>query len=95
MIPALAQAALDPAISGRTMQVYVYLIGQLDTYQFRPIKITQTAHVMKIKRPNLSRALTLLIERGYLEAQKDGDDERRHVYRLVNSLPEVVRNQAA
>ena len=95
MIPALQQAALDPSLRGRTFQVYVFLCGQLDSYQFRPIKITAHAHTLRLKRPHLSRALNLLIEKGYIDAKLDENDSRRRVYRLIYSLPETVRKPAA
>ena len=95
MIPALEQAALDPAITGRTMQVYVYLLSQLDVCQFRAIKIRSTARTMRLERALLSLAVTTLVERGYLEAKRDGNDLRRRAFRLVFSVSSMTRNRAA
>jgi DNA-binding MarR family transcriptional regulator len=95
MIPALQQAALDPSLRGRTFQVYVFLCGQLDTYEFRPIKITAHCKTLQIKRPNLSLAINTLIDKGYLDAKLDQNDERRRVYRLFNSVPQDIRKPAA
>jgi DNA-binding MarR family transcriptional regulator len=95
MIPAVRQAALDKGITGRTMQIYVYLTEQLDVSDFRPIKLTGVAHAMRFRRSHLSDAITLLLERGYLEARQDREDERRRTFRLVYSLPNPVTNRAA
>ena len=95
MIPALDQAALDQAIRGRTMQVYVFLTRQLDVCHFRPIKIGQVSRTMRLERALVSRAVTLLLERGYLEARQDETDDRRRVFRLVHSVSAMTRTHVA
>ena len=95
MIPVLAQAALDRAIMGRTMQVYVYLTGELDVCQFRPIKKGAISRAMKLERALVSRAITTLETRGYLESQADPDDDRRRVFRLLYSVSSMTRTRAA
>jgi DNA-binding MarR family transcriptional regulator len=95
MIPALEQAARDPTLRGRAFQVYYVLTLQLDTYQFRTIKVTAEARSLRIGRPQLSRALNLLIERGYIEAKLDQGDARRRVFRLVPSVSPEAHTPAA
>lgn len=95
MIPALAQAALDHDIKGRTVQVYIHLCGQLDVCQFRRLKLTAAARAMGFDLALLSRAVTTLEARGYLESQQDPDDDRRRLFRLVYSLSCDTRTRAA
>lgn len=95
MIPALQQAAFDPTLRGRRLQVYIYLCSHLDVSEFRHVKFAAEARSLGIRRQHLSSAITHLIERGYLEAKLDDGDLRRHIYRLKYSVSLPGRKSAA
>lgn len=88
MIPALHQAALDPTLSGRRLQVYVYLCSRLDPFEYRHIKFAAESRILGIQRPHFSKAISHLLRRGYLESVPDDSDQRRQRYRLRYSIGE-------
>lgn len=64
---ALRDAAEDDALRGAPLAVYLWLIYRLERYEFRWVKIDGLAYAMKIKTHTASRALKILVRRGYLE----------------------------
>lgn len=95
MIPAMAQAALDKRVTGRTMQVYVYLASQLDVCEYRPLKIRALARMMHLNVSNASQSVNTLVNRGYLDTCPDPSDDRRTIFRLTYSLPKTQTTRAA
>lgn len=70
MIPkGLLDAATDPELRPSDLALYVFLHAQLDYLTYRPIKQTWITRHLQTSRENLSRGLTRLLERGYLELQ--------------------------
>lgn len=86
MIPALHQAAFDPTVRGRCLQVYLHLCHRLDVMEYRQIKFAAESRIMGIRRPHFSSAVNHLVKQGYLESVPDSDDQRRQKYRLIYSI---------
>jgi DNA-binding MarR family transcriptional regulator len=86
MIPALQQAALDPTLTGRRFQIYVYLCGRLDPVEYRHIKFASESRTLGIACSKLSPIIKHLVTRGYIQTTLDKQDRRRRRYRLRYSL---------
>lgn len=67
VIPALVDAATDRQLRGAPLGVYIWLLcHHLDLEDWKPIKINGLAVSLQIKRHTASRALHVLVDRGYL-----------------------------
>jgi predicted transcriptional regulator len=65
--PALVDAAKDPDLAGTPLRVYLWLVTHhLDTVDFRPVKVTGLSFAMRVERNTVTKALNLLVLRGYL-----------------------------
>lgn len=76
-------AARDPAIRGATLSVYLVLFDYLSFWEFRTAKLGSIGRQIDMKKPNVSRAISLLVERGYLV--RGQDDGALRTYRLEAS----------
>jgi hypothetical protein len=94
MIPALRQAAFDPTMRGRRLQVYLHLCFRLDVVEYRYIKFAVESRLLGLQRSHFSSDVNHLVGQGYLDAIPDADDQRRNRYRLVYSkfVPPAVPN---
>lgn len=96
MIPALRDAAEDPALRGRDRQLLLVLVFELDPVTPKPVKHVALAERLRMKRTHVSRSLRHLVHCGYLAR---GDDDgplatyrlcyQRSGPRLVPSRPSV------
>lgn len=82
-IPAIDDLVRDPDLSGAPTRVYLYLIRYLDAIEYRPLKQWAVAQQLKMKRDTISRALSLLVDGGYLELGEWDWDRHSRVYRIV------------
>ena len=64
----MTTAAEDDALRGAPLRVYVWLSCKLlDPLEYRPVKVTGLAALLKIDKDTASKALGVLVERGYLD----------------------------
>lgn len=80
MIPALRDAAVDPALRGRDRQLLLVLAFELDLVVPRAVKHAALAERMRMKRTHVSRSLRHLVHCGYLA--RGADDGPLSTYRL-------------
>lgn len=80
MIPALRDAAVDPALRGRDRQLLLVLVFELDPVTPRPVKHIALAERLRMKRTHVSRSLRHLVHCGYLA--RGVDDGPLATYRL-------------
>lgn len=67
MFPALSDASRDPALKGHALTVYVWLTcNLLDWEEYRPLKVEGLSRAIGVSRPTASKALRILVRRGYL-----------------------------
>lgn len=86
MIPALRDAANDPALRGATLRVYVWLVtNHLDTQEPRAVKVSGLSVAMKVRRNTVTKALRVLCLRGYLERRNTADGSLYRVYAVRRS----------
>lgn len=85
VIPALSAAADDTRLRWAPLAVYVWLLcHHLDLQTYRPVKLSGIAIACRLKRHTASRALRVLVERGYIERR--GQAATGYEYRLVHQL---------
>lgn len=85
MIPALRDAANDMRLQGPPLSIYLHLLYEvLDLRDFRSVKRIVLARQLKISEKTAQRALSLLVDRGYIERGPVDVTEAR-TYRLVYS----------
>lgn len=81
LFPAMVAASNDLKLRGAPLDVYLWLVcHRLDFHEYRPVKLTALAISRQLRRNTASRALQILIDRGYIEriyVHRDG-----HQYRL-------------
>lgn len=81
IFPALVSASTDDQLRGAPLDVYLWLCcHRLDFIEYRPVKIGGLATSRRLKSDTASRALRILVERGYIERrylQREG-----YTYRL-------------
>jgi hypothetical protein len=66
--PAMGDASRDPKLHGSTHTVYLWLAcNLLNPGDWRGIKISGVAHAARISKPTASKAVRLLVARGYLK----------------------------
>ena len=63
---ACEQLALDKDLSGETFRVLMHLLSTLDFENYILIQQSEIAEKLEMKRPNVSRAIKQLLERGIL-----------------------------
>lgn len=82
--------ATDKQLSDRALRVYLILARRLDPIAYRPIKVSWVAWVLKFHRADASRALSLLVRRGYLD--RNGKNDRGvWTYRIVPTPPDGTK----
>ncbi len=79
-IDTLRRAASDVDIRGAPLSVYLYLNHELDSDEFRPVKVAVLATELHIKPVTAAWALRRLVKSGYIEPGKKVD--RLRLYRL-------------
>lgn len=80
MFPALATASRDRALLGCPSTVYMFLTcNLLDFCEYRPLKLAGLAYAMRIDYKTAWRSVGVLVDRGYLDRQREG---RAFTYRL-------------
>ena len=84
-IRTMRRAAADPAIRGAPLSIYVLLNHELDTVEYRPVKVSALATELHLKTVTAAQALTRLVSAGYLE--RGGKIDRVRSYRLKWELP--------
>lgn len=91
--PILVEAVRDRKLKGAPFTVLCYLHTQLEYGEFRTVKHWAVADAIGIKRQNVSLALHLLVEAGYLRA---GPKTERNVgsYMLLGSRGDPVKQSA-
>lgn len=87
VIPALLTAAEDVSLRGAPLAVYVWLLTRLDLQRPTSVKIAGVAITLGMKRHTVSRALRVLVVRGYIERRHHGSDGFH--YRLLYNRVEV------
>lgn len=76
--------ATDQRLTDRARRVYLVLVKKLDPIEYRPVKVTWVAWVLRMHRSDASKALRQLVRAGYLV--KNGRDERGvFAYRIIPS----------
>lgn len=66
--PAMGEASRDVALHGSAHTVYLWLAcNLLNPGDWRGIKISGVAKAARISKPTASRAVRLLVDRGYLK----------------------------
>lgn len=81
MIPSpLVRAAQDAHVRGSTLAVYVLLFEYLSAFEPRPAKLLPLSRSLGIKKPAVSKAIRVLLDRGYLS--RGPDVGVMHTYRL-------------
>lgn len=63
---ALTAIASDPELSGEALRVFLYLNGRLDFENLFQVPQTEIAEALGIKRPNVSRSMKMLLEKGII-----------------------------
>lgn len=80
-LPRVVEQALDdvqlPAVA-RLMMWHV--VKRLDLFEYREVKLASIAAEMRIKETTAGQTLTLLVERGYLDAR--ASERRSRAYRM-------------
>lgn len=86
--PALLALPLDATIGAHsvTIRVYLRLLSILDFVKPRPVKVWAVAEDLCVKDETVSRALNILIERGYVNDHGRGANKVRECT-LAWSLP--------
>ena len=88
--PAYDDALDDPALGRLARRVYRLAVTALDLQRFAPLELHWLAHRTGADQAHLSRARSLLVERGYLQRGKR--DGHRATYRLCyRRLRETAR----
>lgn len=65
--PALGDASRDRKLKGSPHTVYLWLAcNLLDVEEYRPVKLTGIAEAIGVDEDTASRAVRLLVDRGYL-----------------------------
>jgi len=82
ILPALKDATTDRRLRGTPLHVLFYLHGVLDVGEDRHVKAWLIAQEIGAKRANVSRALNLLVQTGYIRTGKNAE-ANIHSYRLV------------
>lgn len=95
VIPALRDAAVDPALRGRDRQLLLVLVFELDPVVPRPVKHIALAERLRMKRTHVSRSLRHLVHCGYLA--RGADDGPLATYRLCyqRTSPHLVPSHTA
>jgi hypothetical protein len=89
MIPSsLSLASEDPRLRGAPLAVYVWALANLDTVDYRPVKVLALASKVHIKTNTAVDALRRLCAAGYLARGPRPHGEARH-YRLLSSPVKV------
>lgn len=89
MIPSsLSIAKADPRLRGAPLAVYVWALENLDTVDYRPVKILALCAALHIEKQTSVDALRRLCEAGYLAKGPRPHGEARH-YRLFSSPVKV------
>lgn len=85
----MQQASRDTALKGAPLNVYVWLVyNLLDPDDYSPIKIQGVAVAMRIDKETASRAVRLLVDRGYLVRRYV--ERRGYEYRLRYNRKEAA-----
>jgi predicted transcriptional regulator len=71
-IPIFRQIWRDGALPPRAFQVWKAAIEMLDLLEYRRLKLSSIENALEIDASTVSRALTTLVERGYLD-RKEGE----------------------
>jgi predicted DNA-binding transcriptional regulator len=84
LFPALAEASRDRALKGTPHTVYLWLTcNLLDVEEYRAVKLVGLATAIGLDEDTASRALRVLVDRGYLAREHRGTVG--YVYRLYLS----------
>ena len=67
VIPAFMSAMQDPTLRGHPREVYIWLHENLDIREFREVKQSVIETDLGLRDSTVYRALTRLVERGYLD----------------------------
>lgn len=68
LFPALQDASRDEALNGTPHSVYLWLACNLLEFgTYRPIKLDGVAMAVGVHRDTVSKAMALLVARGYLQ----------------------------
>lgn len=66
--PILRQILSDTKLPTRALQVWMRAVEELDLLHFGPLKQAAMAHEMDIGEATVWRAITVLVDQGYLES---------------------------
>lgn len=97
VIPALVDAGRDPVLAGAPLRVYVVLVSRLDVMTATTIKADALARELGMRPHTVGRAISMLVERGYLgEGRRDGRMRRLrlHFARIAPDWPQSDRSPA-
>lgn len=89
ILPALRDATMDPALRGWPIHVLFYLHTILDVGEDRHIKAWFVAQEIGAKRRSVTRALRLLVDKGYLRMGKTAEGNVGS-YRIVATLEKPI-----
>ena len=64
--PSVLEASTDRALDGAPRDVLLWLWGQLERHDFRPMKVSAIVAGCAFRRDTVSAALDVLVQRGYL-----------------------------
>ena len=86
-------AARDRRIRGVTLSVYITLFDFLTWEEYRPAKLVVVGRRIGLRKPHVSRALSLLVQHGYIA--RGPDRAQASTYRLeVCPYPFMVTTEA-
>jgi DNA-binding GntR family transcriptional regulator len=85
MILVVFDACEDNRLNPAAFRVYVWLTRRLDTMQFRPLKIVEVAHALRVTPRIAIHALRKLREFGYVEREASRGMGEAWRYRLYAS----------
>jgi hypothetical protein len=77
VIPALREASEDPALRGAPLSVYLVLLFELHTSEFRPLRQASVCDKVELSDRAVRDAMRTLEERGYIEAGESRPGEPR------------------
>lgn len=95
MMPALRQAFLDAELRGLPLAALGWLASDvLDPVDYRRVKLDHLTHRLGCSKSSASDALTLLVERGYLQKREaiDGAEYRVRWTREVRYSEPLARS---
>lgn len=91
----LSACAEDPAVPNAAYRLFGFLHGELDFCAFRPLKLEWLGRRFGRSTSQVSRHVTLLAEKGYLEREPLGRQPYRYRIPLSCPLPKTAKLRSA